>query len=505
MGYAEKRGDYWRARYKLAPNKYGTVKDDGGATIRFRTKREAEQAANDTEAKVRAGARRELPASRVTFGAYVNAWYARQDLAASTMQNYRHHIEEHLLPAFEDMVMLDMGREDVIARERRERAAGYAESSIKSWRSTLHLILADAEEEGLVQSNPAARRRNRGKRAGRSRRRGPEKAITTALGVLLIAERAALLSGRDDEFVAIMLKGFTGMRWGELVGLETCYLRPAGIRIEWQLYELDNGVLHRCPPKDDSYRDIFTPDWLTRLVAEHVSRNRPKPCPCHGQTYVFSGHRPPNHAPRRGGATLADVARRAGVSVGLASMALNHPEVLSEAARVTIAAAMADLGYARGGWTGELAVHWRRTGFATWLFRPAATGHYPKKGKLVVRPVSVLADPWPGVPLRGRNATGRADACWVPIAPGLTPHGLRHTYKTLMEELGTPAKLMDQQMGHDDGSVQARYSHATVTMVQRLMDGLTELWEAALDIRRELAPGSPVTVLDRLLREGGPQ
>jgi integrase len=57
-----------------------------------------------------------------------------------------------------------------------------------------------------------------------------------------------------------------------------------------------------------------------------------------------------------------------------------------------------------------------------------------------------------------------------------TPHGLRHTYKTLMVELGTPATLMDAQMGHEDGSVQARYSHITPDMVQRLLDGLTAGW-----------------------------
>jgi hypothetical protein len=41
-------------------------------------------------------------------------------------------------------------------------------------------------------------------------------------------------------------------------------------------------------------------------------------------------------------------------------------------------------------------------------------------------------------------------------------------------------------------------------MVSRLLDGLTRLWLAALDARRELSYGSPVAVLDRLLeaREG---
>jgi hypothetical protein len=70
-----------------------------------------------------------------------------------------------------------------------------------------------------------------------------------------------------------------------------------------------------------------------------------------------------------------------------------------------------------------------------------------------------------------------------------------------MEELGTPPKLMDERMGHEDGSVQARYSHITAAMRRQLLHGLTGLWKAALDVRRSLSPGSPVVVLDRLLRE----
>jgi integrase len=68
-----------------------------------------------------------------------------------------------------------------------------------------------------------------------------------------------------------------------------------------------------------------------------------------------------------------------------------------------------------------------------------------------VRPVPVVGEPWPGIPVRGRNAAGRADSCWLPVAQGLTPHGLRHTHKTLMEELGTPGKLMDKRMGTTTG------------------------------------------------------
>jgi hypothetical protein len=84
------------------------------------------------------------------------------------------------------------------------------------------------------------------------------------------------------KFVGGIIKGYTGMRWGEIVGLETEFVRPKSLRVEGQLYELDTGELHRCPPKDDSYRDIDTPDFLASLLAGHIARTRPKPCECHG-------------------------------------------------------------------------------------------------------------------------------------------------------------------------------------------------------------------------------
>ncbi|MEV0527088.1 LacI family DNA-binding transcriptional regulator [Streptomyces sp. NPDC050439] len=499
MGYGEKRGSYYRGRYWLAPGVLRTVVDDNGQTVRFTTKREAAKAANDLEAKVREGSWRDPNAGKITFAEYVNEWYAAQELAASTMQNYKRHIEEHLLPEFGEVNVSDIERRHVGAWEKKEREL-YAASSVKTWHGTLHLIMGDAVEEGLRDSNPASKRRGRGKRAGRSRNRAPEKAVTDALGILLIGERMSLLSGRDDEFVATVLKGYTGKRFGEIVGLETKFVRPGSIRVEWQLYELDSGELHRCPPKDDSYRDIDTPEWLASLVLDHIGRTRPGPCSCHGFTYVFQGLRESNGAARQAGPKLVDVARRAGVSTGTVSNVLNRPAAVAESTRIKVELAMAELGYVYGGPPGETAAHWRRNGFATWLFQPATTGWYPKKAPQEARPAPVMAEPWPGIPVRGRNASGRADACWLPIAKGLTPHGLRHTHKTVMEELGTPPKLMDERMGHEDGSVQARYTHITPGMRRRLMDGLTEQWEAALAVRAALSASSPVAALDELLR-----
>lgn len=512
MAYAEKRvargKTYYRACYQRPDRKaQGVVVDADGRAVRFPTKSTAQKAAEKAEVEAFEEAKtgryvapeKAAAAGRVTFGQYAKEWLEGVSLADSTMQNYPRSLA-HLLPKFGDMAVRDITATTVEAWEKEQQAKS-ALSSVRTYRSLLHLILADAVDAGLATKNVAERRRGRGRRHGRSNRRGPEKAITSMTGSLLIAERASLLSGRDDEFVAHILKTYTGMRWGELVGLETQYARPdsRAFRIEWQLYELDTGQFSRCPPKDDSYRTLDSPAWLSLLVGEHITRTRPEPCPCHGHRYVFSGRG--QGGTRQPGPTLRAVAELAKVSTGTVSNVLNRPDAVAQATRERVEKAIAELGFVRQTSPAREAAHWRRSGHAAWIFTPAATGWYPKKAPADAHPVPVSAGPWPGVPVRGRGAAGRAEACWLPIKDRLTRHGLRHGHRTLMEELGTPKVLMDERMGHEDGSVGARYSHVTDSMRAALMDGLTEVWHASLDDRLALAPRSAVPALDRLLQQ----
>lgn len=174
------------------------------------------------------------------------------------------------------------------------------------------------------------------------------------------------------------------------------------------------------------------------LVSDHITRSAPQPCTCHGFTHVFRG--------QRGSA------------------------------------------------------HWRRSGFGDWVFEPAVSGWFPKRAPQPRRPVPILPDPWPGRPVRGRDNQARAQACWLPVAAGLTPHGLRHSHKSLMAELRTPEVLSHERLGHQLGGIAGRYSHVTDPMRQELMDGLTRHWEQALDARAAIRPHSPVRALDALLQ-----
>ena len=245
-----------------------------------------------------------------------------------------------------------------------------------------------------------------------------------------MAERAALLTGRDDEFTMLVTIGYTGMRWGETIGLECDLLLPSLINLEWQLREI-NGRFHRLPPKDDSYRSTnvepFVPvDILADLLTAQARARRQFACAAeHGGSgrYAFLG-----------------------------------PD---------------------GG-------HHRRSNFARRVFRPACDGRHPPAKGAEGRLVVVDAAGWPGIPVAswppaipgtpsGRGSprlistenSGRCQACgyavrlrldggpsphkndagacpgsgeqpasdaplacWLPIKEGLTPHGLRHSHKT---------------------------------------------------------------------------
>jgi integrase len=70
----------------------------------------------------------------------------------------------------------------------------------------------------------------------------------------------------------------------------------------------------------------------------------------------------------------------------------------------------------------------------------------------------VTAEPFPGLPLRGRNYVERSEACWVPIAQRLTPHLLRHSHKTWMVEDRIPEVLRHEVLGHELAGVGSRHT-----------------------------------------------
>ena len=127
--------------------------------------------------------------------------------------------------------------------------------------------------------------------------------------------------------------------------------------------------------------------------------------------------------------------------------------------------------------------HYRRSNYARRVFRPASDGRHEsasgRPGRLIITDTTA----WPGLPVAawppadpgvaftpptGRGIqpipAGTPLACWLPLKPGLTPHGLRHSHKTWMAEDGIPEILAEQRLGHEVPGMRGRYAHASDRM-----------------------------------------
>src|SRR6185437_15353155 len=113
---------------------------------------------------------------------------------------------------------------------------------------------------------------------------------------------------------------------------------------------------------------------------------------------------------------------------------------------------------------------------------PADANYQPPRG----RGIRVIPD---DIPL----------ACWLPIMPELTPHGLRHSHKTWMAEDGIPEILAEQRLGHDVPGMRGLYTHVSDAMRQNLTGTLEARWDTSLQARAAISPRSPLPLLDKLL------
>jgi len=90
-------------------------------------------------------------------------------------------------------------------------------------------------------------------------------------------------------------------------------------------------------------------------------------------------------------------------------------------------------------------------------------------------------------------------ASWLPVLPGLTPHGLRHGHQTWMEEAGVSDLLRSERMGHEVPGMRGVYGHVSPAMRADLKAMLQARWQASLRERTRLARRSVVPTLDALL------
>jgi integrase len=416
MGWSEKRGNTWRARFKLPDGTYGSKPG-------FRTKDQADAHWQAQETDVRRGDWFDPKAGdEILFSQWAKQWLAGLDLAPDSEYAYHKRIRARLTPRWGDYPLSHITTSAYLEWEKATRQAlskRYGAQLLQLFR--MMMDDAVAHQPPYLKASPVPVKNRR-----RGRHQPPPADEVSELSVeqvIAMAENARVVWGLAG-YVFILVKAFCGLRQGEMYGLrrEWCYPywpesdpgwpgNPAGkavekkrqkavrarygdvpaLRVQWQhQYVRPEGGGKRVPelvlPKYHSVRNLVLPPFLAELLVELLNS--------HDSEWVF---------PSMGGGSLL------------------------------------------------------LTDFSTYYWKPMLHGAEERTGRHA-RPAIEAVE-------------GLEDA---------VPHWLRHAMKGWLDEDGHhPRVAVEERMGHRLQGVEGVYSRTTVAMERRIAEALQERWEKA--------------------------
>ncbi|CAM3402497.1 site-specific integrase [Kibdelosporangium persicum] len=258
MAWVEKHGDGFRVRYRLPD---GSLYSETG----FATRDQAENRAADVESDQRRDQFVDPRLARTTVGDWIHEWTAAHDVSDGTWAKYNSHLHNHILPRFADMPLGDVKRIVVKGWVKTLRRS-LAESSVRDVVTLFSMIMGEAVDEELIGANPC--RKLRIDVGG-----PPERPHASADDVDALAGRVS-----PENAVLITTAAYSGMRWGELAGLQwsRTNLDTGQITIDPEVGALHEikGRLELGPPKTPaSVRTVYLPAFLVDALAELRRRN----------------------------------------------------------------------------------------------------------------------------------------------------------------------------------------------------------------------------------------
>jgi integrase len=206
---------------------------------------------------------------KISLAEWVDVWAASHQAGPATWSAYRSHLRLHILPRLGRLPLVAIRRHHVktLVGEVRQRLAPRSTADVIT---VLSLVLQEAVEDRRIPVNPC-----RGVRVHTGGR--PERPHASTDQVAAIAARIR----RPLDALMVLTAAFTGMRWGELSGLDRANvdLTHGSIYVHPQVGALHEvgGTLFLGPPKTvDSVRHIDLPPFLTaRLDAALAGHHHP--------------------------------------------------------------------------------------------------------------------------------------------------------------------------------------------------------------------------------------
>ncbi|MEU1696304.1 tyrosine-type recombinase/integrase [Streptomyces hirsutus] len=264
---AGKRRQFGRVR-KLPSGRYQAryVGPDGQlrpAPETFRTKKDADAWLADKQTEMRRGDWHDPDAGKVPFGTYATSWIKERELTTTTRQLYGSLLRHHLEPTFGAVNVTDISP-PIVRRWRADKlASGTGPTTVAKAYALLRAILGTAVADQMIRRNPCTIK-------GASVVHTPERPTAT---VQEIYDLADAIQSRYRALV--LMAGFLGLRWGELVGLHRrdVDLDHGAVRVRRAVAELFNGQREIKAPKSAAgKRTVSIPAAIIPDIRDHLER-----------------------------------------------------------------------------------------------------------------------------------------------------------------------------------------------------------------------------------------
>lgn len=228
----------------------------------FRTKALAERFEHAVRADTDRGIATAQPVTRHTVATWATEWLtSAHNLRHGGRDLYQRDLDRHILPRLGDKPLAQLTATDIDAFLGAMAAAGHAPSSLHRYWRTLRRLLNVAVDRDIITTNPI--RKVKAPRVPKTEMR-----FLTADQLEQLAT-AAVLRDSDGKVTAdygamILVAGWGGLRWSELVGLRPAAIEPGGVRVTAQLidghrWEDPKGNAHRFVSLPSSVMDLVVP------------------------------------------------------------------------------------------------------------------------------------------------------------------------------------------------------------------------------------------------------
>jgi integrase len=188
---------------------------------------------------------------------------AQRQLKPSTLDRYAGIVAKQVKPTWGSVALADVAPTDVDAWLTRLAEDGLSAASVRQCHRVLSRLLAYAVRDGRISRNAAS---------------GVDLPRVTARGKIYLShtELAALAAECGQHETAILLLGYSGLRWGEFAALRVSDvdLMRRRIHVRRAMVEI-RGKAIIGTPKDHEQRSVPLPKFLLEPLAALLAGNTP--------------------------------------------------------------------------------------------------------------------------------------------------------------------------------------------------------------------------------------